>query len=75
MSNVSKAENKIINLCRKYRVVIDYNIYFPYMPKDQPHPAEVQEAMKVLMKHGMKILFVLKDAMEAVSKSVKRDKK
>jgi hypothetical protein len=74
MTNVEIAEKKLIKLCRKYGVVIDYNVHFPEFT-NRDHSPEIKNAMQVMMKNKMKVLFVLKDAMDAVSESVKADKK
>ena len=69
MNNIEKAEKKIIKLCKRYGVNVDWQIYFPqYKGK---LPPEIQLAIKTLANHGMKILFTLKD----ISNPVIKDKK
>lgn len=59
-TNVEKAENKILNICKRFNVAVDWNIEFPDY-KGKPLPEELKVAIALLGKHGMKVLFTLKD--------------
>jgi len=60
MTNIEKAEQKLINLCKKYKVRIDWEVFFPDY-KDKPLPPDIQRAIKLLTLKGMKVLFTLKN--------------
>ncbi len=60
MNNIEKAEKKILNVCKRFNVAVDWNIDFPNY-KGKPLPKELKRAIALLGKHEMKVLFTLKD--------------
>ena len=63
---IEVASKKILNVLKRFGLKIDYNIYFPAYGDKKPLPDEVQLAIKTLVNHGMKVVFVLKDPSEPV---------
>lgn len=57
LTNITVAEKQIQAILKKYNLKINCEISFP-MYKQLPD--EVRLALKVLVRHGMKILFTLK---------------
>jgi hypothetical protein len=58
MKNGEEAFKEIQTILNKYNLLVDYQVTFPIY---RILPDEVKLALKVLEKHGMKILFVLKE--------------
>ncbi len=58
MNNIEKANEEIQEVLKKYHVKVDQSIEFPVY---RILPDEIQLALNILKKHGMKIVFFLKD--------------
>lgn len=56
MSNIDKAEKEIQKILKEHGLKTSYEIAFP---RYNILPDEVQLALKILSKHGMKIVFIL----------------
>jgi len=57
MTNIELADKEIREILKKYNAEIDYVFRFPNDPKI---PEELQLALLIIQKHGLKISFALK---------------
>lgn len=58
-TDITTAEKQIQEILKKHNLKLGYDLSFPMYKQ---LPIDVQLALKILARHGMKIVFTLKEA-------------